>query len=307
MNADVVRQVGITSVWAARIWAVAAVIIVLAILWVCATLRKVPGRGPLLRLISTRRGYASLSQFQILLWSFLIGAGAVYVMVLSGSLIDIPVGALWLLGISGAATVGSKIQSVNTDARAATATAVPGPVTGLATSNLTDVAVTLSWTAPATTASAGQTAGYNVEYQDPAAAPPTWIIAGANVNRTNLRVTGLKAGTMYNFKVTAMNAAGPSAMPATINATTLAQPPVPAPVSPPPRAPTWADLVVTPSIPGEIDVTRVQMLFFTLISAAFVGMKLFNSYVIPDIPDNFLLLMGISNGVYLTSKYVSSD
>jgi hypothetical protein len=103
-----------------------------------------------------------------------------------------------------------------------------------------------------------------------------------------------------------VNAAGAGPATAT-NATTPAQPPASAPASPPPRTPSWADLVVTPSIPGEIDVTRVQMLFFTLISAAFVGMKLFNSYVIPDIPDNFLLLMGISNGVYMTSKYVSSD
>jgi hypothetical protein len=63
-------------------------------------------------------------------------------------------------------------------------------------------------------------------------------------------------------------------------------------------------LVVTPTHPGEIDVTRVQMLFFTLISASFVGIKLFNSYMIPDIPDGFMLLMGISNGVYLSAKFV---
>ena len=35
--------------------------------------------------------------------------------------------------------------------------------------------------------------------------------------------------------------------------------------------------------------------------------RLFNSYVIPDIPDNFIILMGISNGVYITSKYISKD
>jgi hypothetical protein len=37
------------------------------------------------------------------------------------------------------------------------------------------------------------------------------------------------------------------------------------------------------------------MLFFTLISAGFVALKLFNSYVIPDIAGGFMLLMGISN------------
>ena len=65
------------------------------------------------------------------------------------------------------------------------------------------------------------------------------------------------------------------------------------------RQPRWSDLVVTAVHPGEIDVTRVQMLFFTLISAGFVALKLFNSYVIPDIPEGFMLLMGISNGVYI--------
>jgi hypothetical protein len=54
-----------------------------------------------MRLISTREGYASLSQFQIMLWSFLFGAGAVYVMGLSGGLINIPTGALVLLCIAG--------------------------------------------------------------------------------------------------------------------------------------------------------------------------------------------------------------
>ena len=54
---------------------------------------------------------------------------------------------------------------------------------------------------------------------------------------------------------------------------------------------------------GQIDVTRLQMAFFTLIAAAFVILKVGVSYTIPTIPDNFLLLMGISNGVYLAGKY----
>jgi hypothetical protein len=44
------------------------------------------------------------------------------------------------------------------------------------------------------------------------------------------------------------------------------------------------------------------MLIFTLISAAFVIVKVVVAYQIPAIPDNFLLLMGISNGVYLTGR-----
>lgn len=58
------------------------------------------------------------------------------------------------------------------------------------------------------------------------------------------------------------------------------------------------------SVVQTIDVTRVQMLFFTLITAAFVVLKVVSSYEIPPIPDGFMTLMGISNAVYLGSKFV---
>jgi hypothetical protein len=45
------------------------------------------------------------------------------------------------------------------------------------------------------------------------------------------------------------------------------------------------------------------MLFFTVIRAAFVVLKVVSSYKIPPIPDGFMTLMGISNGVYLGSKF----
>jgi hypothetical protein len=57
--------------------------------------------------------------------------------------------------------------------------------------------------------------------------------------------------------------------------------------------------------PPEIDVTRVQMFFFTVISASFVLIKVFGSYEIPEIPNGYVELMGISNGVYLTKKFVT--
>jgi hypothetical protein len=46
------------------------------------------------------------------------------------------------------------------------------------------------------------------------------------------------------------------------------------------------------------------MLFFTVVAAVFVGMKVLTSYVIPEIPQGILLLMGISNGVSLTAKFI---
>ena len=70
-----------------------------------------------------------------------------------------------------------------------------------------------------------------------------------------------------------------------------------------PREPRWSDLIISDSS-NQIDVTRVQMLFFTLIAAGFVATRLFNSYEIPPVPDGFLWLMGLSNGVYLSAKFV---
>jgi len=46
------------------------------------------------------------------------------------------------------------------------------------------------------------------------------------------------------------------------------------------------------------------MLLFTLISAVFVITKVIAAYVIPEIPVGYLTLMGISNGVYVTAKFV---
>src|SRR6185312_16449655 len=72
---------------------------------------------------------------------------------------------------------------------------------------------------------------------------------------------------------------------------------------PPQRKPMWSDLVVN-EVNGQrdIDVTRVQMLYFTLITAAFVVMRVLTTYVIPEIPQGFQILMGISNAVYFGSK-----
>jgi hypothetical protein len=197
---DAVSGIGVTSRWRAAVVAVVVVLVALGLL----SLVKLPRgtrlaalrTGALLRLISTGRGYASLSQTQIVLWTLLVGASACYVMTLSGELIEITSGTLVLLGISGAATLGSKFQS---------------------------------------------------DREDAAISPPA--------------VTSPPASS---------------------------------------HVPHWSDLVRSGT---EIDVTRVQMIFFTLIIAAFVAMKVATSYAIPEIPDNFLVLMGISNGVYMGSKY----
>jgi hypothetical protein len=270
--ATTVLEVGVTSVWNAALVTLLCVLAAQGLLYSWAVRRKVPGRSPWMRMISTREGYASLSQMQIVLWSFLFGAGATYVMILSGSLIDIPTGALVLLGIAGATTLGSRIQGANAQAAAAApsadlpaATAAPAAPQNVTVIASTDHTVTLQWDPPAAGAVA---AVYAVSY----------------------------ARQAFVFQVTARNTNGASA-PVQVTERTKQAALIP-------RQPVWSDLVVTPQHPGEIDVTRVQMLFFTLISVAFVAIKLITSYMIPDIPEGFMLLMGISNGVYLSAKFV---
>jgi hypothetical protein len=198
---DEVRPVGITSIPVALIITLLGAALAIIVLYALsaglaglgirqrglrASLRAALSGRWILTLIKSSDGRASLSAFQILLWSFVVAASAVYVMVLSGTLINVTTGTLTLLGIAGAAGV--------------MAAAVDQP-------------------------------------------------------------TGA--------------------------------PPVPAPA--------WRDLVIerggtTP------DVSRIQMLLFTVVSAAFVLLQVSNYYVIPDIPAGYLVLMGISNGVYVGRK-----
>jgi hypothetical protein len=65
--------------------------------------------------------------------------------------------------------------------------------------------------------------------------------------------------------------------------------------------PSWRDLIASDD---EIDVTRLQMLLFTVLIAVFVSIHVIDSFQIPEIPPSFLGLMGLSNGVYLLSKFL---
>ena len=389
---DIVLPVGITSVNFSLLIAGVFIAVACLVLYLVANGRGVPGRNFLLKMISTSRGYASLSQLQIILWTLVVGAGAIYVMALSGNLIDIAQGTLILLGITGLATVGSKLQSHQETQAAATApvptpTPPPGQVTGLAVNGEPGPSdASLSWALPA---DGGRPSTYAVQYQRPGAA--NWTTASDTITSPRLRVVGLTPGTAYDFKVFASNAAGSGPESAVTRVTTAAAgAPAPAGVPGPvtgltarssptgpdvelswtapgaapahytvqyrlhdsdevwrdadknvartnftatglrpgsyydfrviarnaigdgpastighattgPHVPAWSDLVYSER---QIDVTRVQMLFFTVISAIFVGLKVLTSGEIPDIPPGYLLLMGISNGVYLTAKFV---
>ncbi|WP_428246618.1 hypothetical protein [Ferrovibrio sp.] len=170
----------------------------------------------LLRLISTDGGNASLSQFQIMLWTFVVGFSAVYVMVLSGSLIVISASTLGLLGIAGAATLLAQYTAASTNPPAA----------------------------------GGGDPSANV--------PPGAALAD----------------------------------PAPVGAT---------------RTPHFSDLIKDTASGATIDVTRLQMLLFTLICAGFVLIKVLTGHEIPEIPDGYLILMGLSNGVYIGSKNIQKS
>ena len=105
-------------------------------------------------------------------------------------------------------------------------------------------------------------------------------------------VSNLNPATRYNFRVRAqLKAAAWSSIPPCMTAERI-------------RTPKWSDIVTDTDKPPEIDVTRVQMLFFTVISAFFVGLKIVDAGMIPEIDPTYVMLMGISNGVYVTAKFV---
>jgi len=381
-----VGPVAVSTPWIAFVFAT----VLVALAWFClvhwATERGVPGT-PFLRVISTPHGVASLSQFQIVIWTTVIGAGVTYVMLVSGNLIDVPGTTLGLLGITGFTLVGSKLQasSGGTPQRAS----APGVPTNLVVAGApTSDTIALNWAAPA---GAVQPFGYVVQMRLAGQGP--WITAGTDIGAPPYAVKGLQPATSYDFQVYATNSAGagPASLLVTQPTAAVAAPGAAAPgqvtglaakaqpngtvilswsaLNPAPatyvvqyretgtlawatysntanspitvsgltsstsieflvfaitggvagtpstivqvqtatRLPRWSDLVMSGDTDTEIDLTRVQMLLFTTIAAAFTGMTLLDTGEIPDIPLGVLALVGLSNGVYLASKAVGSN
>ncbi len=183
---DLIASIGVVNpLWGALL-SLGALLVVLVILSMIGRSR-LRDRGPIIRIISTREGRASLSRLQLILWTLVVATSAIYVMAASGELLHVTEGTLALLGISGVVGVGSEIhRSVQ--------------------------------------------------------------------SRTD------QMG---------------------------------------PRRPRWSDLVVRD---GAIDISRVQMLYFTLITATFVVLRVAATYVIPEIPTGFQTLIGLSSAVYMGAK-----
>ena len=265
--------------------------------------RRFTGKtNPLLCLIMTRNGFASLSQFQIMLWTFLVIASAAYVMALSGALIPITNGTLVLLGISGAAAIIAKAKS-ESDASAA-----PAP---LDTAAAKREAARAEDDATKAEAAARRTIGDERVEADLAAkeAVAKAIAAKAKVEAAEASLAAANARAAIATAVDKTKAEDEAkrqeaeaeqkrqaAEDASANVVRIARI----------RHPLWSDLVMEEVKGREVDVTRVQMLFFTLLTAAFVAIKVLVSYEIPDIPEGYLLLMGISNSVYVGSKLATN-
>jgi len=98
--------------------------------------------------------------------------------------------------------------------------AAPGQVTGLAATPSSITSVALAWNAPA---GGGAAATYTVQYRVVGAG--AWSTFGGAVITTATTVTGLASNTAYEFRVTAVNAAGSGTPSATASATTPAAPP----------------------------------------------------------------------------------
>jgi hypothetical protein len=125
---DVTTAIGITHPVLASFFAIVTVILGFVALHIAVGRRLThPGilqANWLLRIISTPSGVASLSQLQIILWTFVVAASAMYVMSLSGQLIEITNGTLVLLGIAGAAGIGAKAHFEAQGATAEAAAAI---------------------------------------------------------------------------------------------------------------------------------------------------------------------------------------
>ena len=343
----------------------------------------------LLSLITSENGVASLSKFQVLLWTAVVGGGAVYVAILNNALMPLNPTMLALLGVAGLAGVLTEVKNAQTTGGGGYDK--PGPVQDLRVEPLDNGDLRVVWRAPAGVA---PIAGYVVkrsgvvgETKDNLTGPTI-----ADFVRTSVRLVGLESGTRYGVKVWATNPAGEGDA-AFVEQTTAAPAAPPANAPPAPthlrttlaeatessiplhwdyqaqaqpvfeieqrrtdsdeawskaqtkargavkqspavvvgllpgatyqfrvridgglwskpetfstiRVPRWSDLVTDSETPSEIDVSRVQMIIFTLIIAGFVVAQIGDTGSIPDISSNYLLLMGLSNGVYITTKFV---
>ena len=148
--------------------------------------------------------------------------------------------------------------------------------------------VTLTWEAP----NAGQPKidGYLVQYRP--LTDTVWMNKPGPIDGLHYKFTDLTPNNTYAFRVAAI---GDGKIGEWLKAEAVA----------PVRAhyPRYSDLIIWNGR-NEVDVTLIQMLLFTVIAAGFVLLQIWRDNAIPEIPQGILILIGISNGVYLTAKFI---
>ncbi len=93
----------------------------------------------------------------------------------------------------------------------------PGQVSGLTASNQTASSISLGWSGPG---SGGPVSSYTVQYR--LTGTTAWSTFATGVTATTAMVTGLAAGSAYDFQVFALNGAGAGPASAVISASTAA-------------------------------------------------------------------------------------
>jgi len=264
-------EIGITDPW----FAAGGVAVFLLLLCIGGYFfRKRAGREEtslLLFPLETAERRASLSQFQILFWTLIVGCCAIYVMMLSGNLIEITSGTLILLGIVGGVSVLSAWRG---ERESNPAWAAPRQK--------------LFVTAPA----------------DPAAQPAPRPLDLAVSGDLHVDLGSKDAFELCGKEWVRLEQVPPAQLkdvapglpedhPAILRLRNYL------------RRPRWRHLIEAQ--PGEVDPARLQMLLFTAITGVFVALTVVRNYVIPEIPEGYLVLMGISNGVYLGGKFVKGS
>jgi hypothetical protein len=303
-NLDPILDAGavawVTSVWFGVAAAFGVVSAAFLALWLICRQRFTSfGRiNPILCLIASRNGFASLSQFQIMLWTFVVIASAAYVMALSGTLIPITSGTLILLGISGATAVISKAKGEFD------ATAAPPPLdTAAAKKEATRAEVDAKNASAAAAGGDKEAKLVAAEWAEKAKAAKAKVEAlEASLAAANARAAVATAADQAKSEDEAKHAEAEAENKRRIAEAVAADAMALARI----RHPRWSDLVMDRVEGRELDVSRVQMLCFTLMTAAFVAIRAATSYAIPDIPEGYLLLMGISNSVFVGSQIATN-
>jgi hypothetical protein len=195
-------QVGVSSVKLAGSVTILSIAMMLLLIRQFARKAGAGGSNWILSFVADHSGYADIAQFQLILWTTVIGAGAIFAMSLSGTLLDISSSTLVFIGIASMTALAVRLLGSSEDQ--------PSPTLDFPTGS------------------------------------------------------------------------GPSVVPG--------------------RAPRWSDLITVGGDLRDLDLARIQMLILTTSCALFIATEVILTYGRPDIPSGILLILGISNGIYVAGR-----